>query len=93
MLEPNSYYKGLVDSDIKASVKDAKKAQERMIKSTAYSHGILVHTLYLPKIFTKEMYVVFKYAADMMYSILDKVIREYESNPKYRQLFGFEKRL
>ena len=39
------------------------------------------------------MYVVFKYAADTMYSILDKVIREYESNPKYRQLFGFDKRL
>ena len=93
MLEPNSYYKGLVDSDIKASAKDAKKAQERMIKSTAYSHGILVHTLYLPKIFTKKMYAVFKYAADMMYSILDKVIREYESNPKYRQLFGFDKYL
>lgn len=93
MLEPNSYYKGLVDSDMNASIRDAKKAQERMIKSTAYSHGILVHTLYLPKIFTKEMHTIFKYASDMMYSILDKVIREYESNPKYRKLFGFDKRL
>ena len=55
MLEPNAYYKGLIDSDIKNSQKDGKKAQERMIKSTAYSHGIMVYTLYKPKIFTEEM--------------------------------------
>ena len=93
MLEPNSYYKGLVDSDRKKSVREAKKAQDRMIKSTAYSHGILVHTLYMPKIFTEEANMYFKYISDTMYAILDKVIREYEKNEEYRKLFGFDKKL
>ena len=93
MLEPNLYYKGLVDSDMKRSIREAKKAQERMLKSTAYSHGILVHTLYIPKIFTEEAELYFKHISDTMYAILDKVIREYESNPEYRSLFGFDKHL
>ena len=93
MLEPNEYYKGLIDSDIKNSQKDGKKAQERMIKSTAYSHGIMVYTLYKPKIFTEEMASYFEYISDTMYAILDKVIRKYESSEEYRSLFGFDKRL
>ncbi len=93
MLEPNEYYKGLVDSDKKKTVREAKKAQDRMIKSTAYSHGILVHTLYIPKIFTEEANMYFKYISDTMYAILDKVIREYENNAEYRKLFGFDKKL
>ena len=93
MLEPNAYYKGIIDSDMKLHRKEGKKAQERMVKSTAYSHGILVYTLYMPKIFTEDDVNYFRYISDTMYGILDKVIRRYEENEKYRKLFGFDKRL
>lgn len=93
MLDPNLYYRGIVDADMKLSRKEGKKAQERMVKSKAYSHGILVYTLYMPKIFTPTAERYFCYAADMMYGILDKVIREYERNAEYRKLFGFDERL
>lgn len=93
MLEPNAYYMGIVDSDIKKNRREGKKAQERMTKSTAYSHGMLVYTLYMPKIFTEEMAVYFRDISDTMYGILDKVIREYEKNEDYRKLFGFDKKL
>lgn len=93
MTEPNSYYMGIINSNLKKNRHDGKKAQERMIKSTAYSHGILVYTLYMPKIFNENMVSYFKYISDTMYGILDKVIKEYEINPEYRRLFGFDARL
>lgn len=93
MLEPNAYYKGLVDADMKLSRREGKKAQERMEKSTAYSHGILVYTLYMPKIFDNGMVAYFRYISKTIYTILDKVIRRYEADPEYRALFGFDPRL
>ena len=93
MLDPTSYYGGIVASDMKLSRREAKKAQERLEKSKAYSHGILVRTLYQPKIFTSEHERFLRRAAETMYAILEKVMREYECNDEYRRLFGFDKRL
>ena len=93
MLDPTSYYGGIVASDMKLSRREGKKAQERLEKSKAYSHGILVRTLYQPKIFTSEHERFLRRAAETMYAILEKVMREYECNDEYRRLFGFDKRL
>lgn len=93
MLDANQYYKGLVDSDFKKSVKSARKYYDNMKASTAWSHGYLVHTLYMPKLFDEGMEAYFESIAKVTYGILDKVIGEYMKNPEYRGLFGFDKRL
>ncbi|MDD6484649.1 MAG: glutathionylspermidine synthase family protein [Clostridiales bacterium] len=93
MIYPGQYYNGLVEADMKESAKSAKEYYKDMKNSTAWSHGYLVHTLYIPKMFDEEMDSYFKENAKIMYSILDKVIKQYEQNPKYRELFGFDKRL
>ncbi len=92
-MDLTEYYIGLADSDFETTKKDAKKQYEYMKNSTARYHGYLVRTLYIPKIFSDEMEKYFKRIVKTVYQILVKVIREYEKNPEYRKLFGFDKRL
>lgn len=93
MQKAEKYYKELVDNNFEESLKSAKIQQDYIKSSTARYHGYFVHTLYIPKMFTEEMVEVFNEAADTMYGILEKVIHEYQTNPEYRKLFGFEERL
>ncbi|MGN0150757.1 MAG: hypothetical protein ACI4C7_10995 [Clostridia bacterium] len=92
-MDINEYYRGIIDSEFKKNAASAAKEKEYLLNSTAKSHGIYVHTLYMPKIFTEDMADYFKSISDTMYGILEKVISEYESNPEYRKLFDFDKRL
>lgn len=92
-MDINEYYRGIIDSEFKKNTESAAKQKEYILNSTAKSHGIYVHTLYMPKIFTAEMADYFSSISDTMYKILEKVITEYENNPEYRKLFGFDKRL
>lgn len=93
MQNAEEFYKKLTDESLDKSIASAKIQQEYIKKYTARYHGYYVHTLYIPKMFTEEMAEFFSKAADTMYGILEKVIREYKTNAEYRKLFGFEKRL
>lgn len=93
MNKPYQYYKALTDSDILSASKSAKKMQQYIENSEAVYHGIIVRSLYIPKIFTEDMVTLFKELTDTTYKILEKVIANYKSNSKYRQLFGFSKQL
>lgn len=93
IVDINEYYRGLIDCNREKHAQSAAKQQQYILNSTARSHGYYVYTMYMPKIFTEDMAVYFKYISDTMYEILVKVIAEYEKNPMYRQLFGFDKRL
>lgn len=86
-------YLDIIKSNPERSLTDSKMLRERIENSTAHYHGFTVHTLYMPKMYTPEDYKVFDDAAQMTYKILDKVITEYIKNPRYRALFGFDKRL
>lgn len=92
-MDINEYYRGLIDSEWKKNAESAAKQKEYILSSTARSHGYYVYTMYMPKMFTAEADAYFKYISDTMYAILEKVIAEYEKNPLYRKLFGFDKRL
>lgn len=92
-MDINEYYRGLIDGNLKKNADSAEKQQEYILSSTARSHGYYVYTMYMPKLFTENMADCFKQISDTMYNILIKVIAEYEKNPMYRQLFGFDKRL
>lgn len=89
----NEYYKSLVEENLSKSICDAKQAQKYIKSSTAQSHGIYVHTLFIPKMFSEEMMDFFRKSADVMYKILEKVITKFEEDVKYRALFGFSSEL
>ena len=93
MRKPLEYYKQLVDDNFQESLENAAKLQEYIKKYTARYHGYYVHTLYIPKMFTEEMLNYFNEISSVIYNILEKVIYEYQTNEKYRALFGFEKKL
>lgn len=93
MQKAEEYYKLLTDNNFEESKKTAKIQQEYIKTKTARYHGYYVHTLYMPKMFTEKMVDYIRKSAKTMYKILEKVIREYQTNSEYRKLFGFEERL
>ncbi len=93
MINYTEYYRGIVDSNFEENKKCAEEAQNYILNSTAKSHGIFIHTLYIPKIFTSDMADYFDQITKTMYKILEKVITEYENNTDYRKLFGFDEKL
>ncbi len=93
MQKAEKFYKKLVDDNFEESIKSAKIQQMYIKTNTAAYHGNFVHTLYIPKMFTEEMVGYFQKISGTMYKILEKVIHEYQTNPKYRKLFGFEEKL
>lgn len=93
MYDLNEYYRGLIDSDFEKNAKSAAEQRKYIENSTASYHGRIVYTMYIPKLFTDTMARYFAEITDTMYKIMVKVIKEYEKNPEYRKLFGFDKRL
>lgn len=93
MNAPYEYYKMLTDIDTDLSHKSGQRMEEYIKNSEAVYHGIVVRSLYIPKIFTETAAELFSSLTKTMYTILKKVIAEYENNSEYRKLFGFEPRL
>lgn len=86
------YKKNIVDRE-EAHRASAKGIREYLLNSTAKYHNRVVRTLYIPKLFTRKEADKFALAIEELYGIFDKVIAEFQHNPKYRALFGFPKEL
>lgn len=56
-------------------------------------HGYYTRTLFIPKIFSQEDKKLFEDIITMMFSIFDRVVDAYRTNPQIRQLFPFDERL
>ena len=67
--------------------------KEYLDHSTAAYNGLVVHTLHIPKIFTKKEIEYFRWIVKTTYGIVTKVIREYIDNPRYRAYYPFSKEL
>lgn len=86
-------YEQNINSDIKSHYKSAALAREYILQSTAKYHNRVVRTLYVPKIFTQKEINIFEELIKELYSIFHKIMKEYEINQQYRELFGFPKEL
>jgi glutamate--cysteine ligase len=89
----NEEYRSLIRGREKEHGKEAEKIREYLLQSTAKYHNRVVRTLYVPKLFTPRETMQFSQAVTTLYGIFDKVIREFETNPDYRSLFGFPEEL
>lgn len=88
-----SEYKALATADFEKTRNDAKAMRAAVENSSAHYHGNTVHTLYIPKMYSKRDYSRFLEITETTYTILGKVIKEYLTNPEYRRLFGFDSKL
>lgn len=93
LMEALSRYDIEFDGKLSEHIESAKKANSYMKNSTAYCHGYIVETRYAPRLFTKDELSIFSSSIKTLYEIFDKIIKEYRSNPVYRNLFGFSKEL
>lgn len=86
-------YKYLIEHNFSECIEDAAQLRRRIENSTAHYHGFTVHTLYMPKLYSREDLARLEKAAVTTHRILCKVTERYISDPDYRALFGFDKRL
>ncbi len=91
--EIENFYKNEITNNLDSHIQSGKDALDYLDHSTAKYHGKTIYSLYVPKILNLETVKVFKQTAEMMASIMQKVIREYQKNAAYRSLFGFSGRI
>lgn len=104
-MEEQIYLKGiltlpLLEYEYRKDIEACKEAHERtaweekqyILNSTAKYHSRVPRTMYIPKLFMKEDIRRFDELTQELFGIFDKVIEEYKKNPKYRSLFGFDKK-
>ena len=85
--------KKYIEENYEENVISGRKVLDYLEHSTAKYKGETIYSLYLPKIFTEEAKNVIQTAAETMYQILIKVMKEYIRSPSYRKLLDLDKDL
>jgi len=93
MKDLNQRYADLVRKRYEENVECGKKAVEYLESSTAVYHGVPVACLYMPKLYSDDVWEYLNDVSNTTCKILDKVIRRYLSDPEYRKLFPFSPEL
>src|SRR5690554_3216452 len=82
---------------VKGNFEESKKSSDRSLGylrgSTAKYQGNVISSLHIPKLFPEHVVEYLDSSVNTMYSILEKVIKEYLNNADYRKLFEFDQRL
>ncbi len=91
--EIEAFYKADITKQPKVHEESGKAALDYLDHSTAKYKGKTIYSLYVPKILNPETVDKFRYAAETMAGIMQKVILEYQKNEDYRRLFGFSKKM
>lgn len=91
--EIEAFYKNDIETNLSRHRESGLVSLEYLDHSTAKYHGKTIYSLYVPKILNEETVAIFKRTAETMTGIMQKVIREYQKNDKYRSLFGFSERI
>ncbi len=86
-------YKQEIENHVEENQEAALKVKDYLEHSSVAYHGRCVHTLHIPKVFTKDVIDVYRSIVTTTYGIFEKVIREYLTNAEYRKLFPFSEKL
>lgn len=93
MNELNEHYKELIENNMPENMRTAAESLGYLESSTAKYKGEMIYSLYMAKLFPKEIKEYLQTSVETMYDILIKVMKEYLKNPEYRKCFGFSKEL
>lgn len=85
-------YRKDIHKDRKGHDETAQTAKQYILNSTAKYHSRVPRTMYIPKMFLKDDIERFKGLVEELFGIFDRVMMEYQRNPDYRRLFGFDER-
>lgn len=88
-----SQYQEEIKANLEENQSSALKIKDYLEHSSVAYHGRCVHTLHIPKVFTKDVIEYYREITATTYGIFTKVIKEYLTNPEYRKLFPFSKEL
>lgn len=89
----NEFCKSFIEENFQECARTGREELDYLEHSTAKYKGETIYSLHIPKIFTKEAEAVVKDAAETMFGILQKVMKQYLASETYRRLFGFSKEL
>jgi len=78
-----------VFNELEGDLEGRVGAQRRLMESTAIYHDSVIGFGYLPKLYDTNALHHFNAIATTMYGIIAKVIARFDSDPAYRELFGF----
>lgn len=93
MIKFNEEYHDYIASHFEESKASAAKVKDYLEHSSVAYHGRCVHTLHIPKIYSRKEVDYFDSVVQTTYGIFRKIILEYLHNPEYRKLFPFSKRM
>lgn len=89
----NKEYYDIIEGKEKIHEAECVGIKDYLNQSTAKYHNRVVRTLYIPKMFSSKEIDIMKNDVKVLFGIFDKAIKEYQTNPEYRKLFGFSKEL
>lgn len=93
MKKLNLKCKKYIEENYEKNIASGREVLDYLDHSTAKYKGETIYSLYIPKIFTEEAKAVIQSAAETIYNILIKVMKEYIRNEAYRKLFDLDKDL
>ena len=86
-------YQEEINANLSENVESAFAIKDYLEHSPVAYHGRCVHTLHIPKVFSKEEIEYFRGITKTTYDIFTKIINEYLINDEYRKCFPFQKEL
>lgn len=86
-------YQSYISEHFEENRASALAVRDYLEHSSVAYHGRCVHTLHVPKVFTKDTVQIYENIVRITYRIFTKVIQEYLNNPEYRKLFPFSREL
>lgn len=93
MIQFNTEYENYIKEHFEESRGSGLAVKDYLYHSTVAYRGRCVHTLHIPKIYSREEIEDFKRIVAATYGIFEKIISEYLKNPEYRKIFPFSKRM
>lgn len=93
MISFNEEYEQYIKEHFEESRESGLKVRDYLEHSTVAYHGRCVHTLHIPKVYSRKEVEDFQRIVALTYGIFEKIIREYLNNPSYRKQFPFSERM
>lgn len=93
MITLNNEYRAYIEKNFEESIQSGLAVKDYLEHSTVAYHGRCVHTLHIPKIYSKEEIKDFQRIVKTTYGIFEKIIKEYLNCEDYRRLFPFSERM
>ncbi|TYB31126.1 MAG: hypothetical protein FXF47_05675 [Candidatus Mcinerneyibacterium aminivorans] len=89
----DKYFKDIIKNEEDKYIEDYKKVYEKMQKSNAIYKGNIIEFLYNPMFFDKNDIKLFENKLEILFGIINKVVKRYLNDLEFRNYFNFSKKM